>query len=219
MIFPVCDPDEMSLWSLTLIPSLARDQGGGQWMLCQRWDYPGLSILMSLTERITSEYSGRGWCWARPSGSGDTGEVVCKCDHWLSHHQTSRCPWCGEWCPHVPSFSPVSAAIPGCHLYLSPAFLSHWHNVGVIPAIRRQGSQLIIDRFQSWLTSLAPGPVSREWVGVIQRLCQSSGCQLKLLFLSKELKMLLVLLTVAYQSQASWGSRSMHHSHTFTCSG
>lgn len=28
MIFPVCDPDEMS-WSLTLIPSLARDQGGG----------------------------------------------------------------------------------------------------------------------------------------------------------------------------------------------
>ena len=29
MIFPVCDPDEMSLWSLTLIPSLARDQGGG----------------------------------------------------------------------------------------------------------------------------------------------------------------------------------------------
>ena len=29
MIFPVCDPDEMSLWSLTLIPSLARDQGRG----------------------------------------------------------------------------------------------------------------------------------------------------------------------------------------------
>ena len=62
-----------------------------------------------------------------------------------------------SWMPPLPVTSP---------------FLSRWHKVGVIPAIKKPGSQLIIDRFPSWLTSLAPGPLSGEWVGVMPRLCQ-----------------------------------------------
>ena len=182
MIFPVCDPDEMRLTdSDPIIGSWPGE--GGQWMLCQRWDYPGLSILMSLTERITSEYSGRGWCWPRPSGSGDTGEVVCKCDHWVSHHQAWRCPWCGECCPPVPG-SP-STVSPWCLPQFQDAtftchqpFLSQWHNVGVIPV--HQEARKPIDHWQiSELTDLT-GTRPSQWVGVMQRLCQSLGCQLSI---------------------------------------
>lgn len=59
-----------------------------------------------------------------------------------------------SWMPPLPVTSP---------------FLSRWHNVGVIPAIKKPRSQLIIDRFPSWLTSLAPSPLSGEWVGVMPR--------------------------------------------------
>ena len=138
---------------------------------------------MSLTERITSEYSGRGWCWPRPSGSGDTGEVVCKCDHWVSHHQAWRCPWCGECCPPVPG-SP-STVSPWCLPQFQDAtftchqpFLSQWHNVGVIPV--HQEARKPIDHWQiSELTDLT-GTRPSQWVGVMQRLCQSLGCQLSI---------------------------------------
>ena len=126
--------------------------------------------------------------------------------------------WCVlSLCPH---FLLVSATIPGCHLYLSPAPSCHSDTMWELSrAIRGRGSQLIIDRFQSWLTLLATSWEESGWVWC--RDCVNLwdvNCQLKVLFLSKKLKMLLVL-TVAYQSQASWGSRAMHHSHTFTCSG
>ena len=68
----------------------------------------------------------------------------------------------------------VSAAIPGCHLYLSPAPSCHGDTRWELSRpSRSQGEREPIDHWQiPELTSLAPGPLSGEWVGVMPRLCQ-----------------------------------------------
>ena len=220
MIFPVCDPDEMRLVtdSDPIIGSWPGGEGAVDvvsemglsrliYFNVINWEDHirtlGQGLVLGQAIRVGGHRGSGLQMWPLAESSPD---IAVSLVWWV----VSPCP---QFLPGVCR----NSRMPPLPVTSLPVTL--WHNVGVIPAIRRQGSQLIIDRFQSWLTSLAPGPVGSEWVGVIQRLCQSSGCQLKLLFLSKELKMLLVLLTVAYQSQASWGSRSMHHSHTFTCSG
>ena len=96
--------------------------------------------------------------------------------------------WCVlSLCPH---FLLVSATIPGCHLYLSPAPSCHSDTMWELSrAIKRRGSQLIIDRFQSWLTLLATSWVESGWVWCRDYVnLWDVNCQLKVLFLSKKNK-------------------------------
>ena len=130
------------------------------------------------------------------------------------------------WCVVSPcqSFSLlVSAAIPGCHLYLSPAPSCHGDTMWELsrPSRSQGANWSLTDSRADWPLWHPAHWVESGWVWCRDSVnTRDVNCQLKLLFLSKKFKILLILyLTVAYQSKASRGSRAMHHSHTFACSG
>ena len=167
--------------------------GRGQWMLCQRWDYPGLPILMSLTERITSEHSG-GWCRLRP-GRGHRGSGL---QMWPLAESPPGMAVSLVWCVVSPcplpchSFSLlVSAAIPGCHLYLSPAPSCHGDTRWELsrPSRSQGANWSLTDSRADWPLWHPAHWVESGWVWC--RDCVNSrdvNCQLKLLFLSKKNK-------------------------------